>query len=148
MESKLRTKRLNVSWVIIAGIIGAIAGIAGIIATIYGVNAKESTRFDTSYAVNQSIAITETRTHWRAGSLYYGVNQTAGTVGTKYSIYWKKNSGNYILEWSNGYCKSNNAYYGEWYMHYTTGIDKYAYKLVKETNKNKASKLVVDLMLL
>jgi hypothetical protein len=150
MELQLRrkSKKLNITFAVIVGICTIIALVLSIIMYRYQVDPKESVQWETNFAVNQSTAIIESSVHWAAGEVNYGINQTKGTVQTRYSIYYKPNSTNYVLEFSNGYASANNTYYGEWPMHYTSGFDKVAYKLIKETNKTVESQMLVDLMLL
>ncbi len=151
MENKSQIKKLNViDWVIvgvIVGIVTLVVGIGSLIVAIFGINTKDSTRWENNFAKNQSESVIETRVHWSSGQIYYGVNQLSGTVKTRYSIYYRKNSGSYILEFANGYCNENEAYYGDYFMHWTSGIDKYAYKLTKDTNKNVKSRMDILLFL-
>lgn len=144
-----KNKKLNVSWEIISGIVAIIALLLSVIQYRYSVSGVDAAyKWETSYAVNQSTAIIETVQHWTYGNVFYGINQTEGTVQTRYSIYYKKNSGSYVLEFGNGYATYNNTYYGEWFMHYASGYDKFTYKLIKETNKNVQSKMIVDLFVI
>lgn len=145
---------MKVIWEIISAIAGAIAAICAIIAVAvtmmqyrYGISGIDAAyAWNSTFESGKTTNIITTTQHWTRGSVYYGVNQTTGTVKTKYSIYYKAGSGNWVLEYDNGYTSINNMYYGEWYMHSSNGTTKYSYKLVKKTNTTVKSSLIVDLM--
>ncbi|EAF4840446.1 hypothetical protein C0773_06240, partial [Listeria monocytogenes] len=107
-----------------------------------------SSQWKTGFQKNQTVCAIETKKHWTKGSVKYGVNQTSGTVKTKYSIYSKKNNDRYVLMYKDGYTSRNNTYYGEFYGHYAGGKDKFSYKLEKKNNKNVKSQLIVDLFVI
>lgn len=146
-------KKTRVTWVVILAVASLIVAVASLAVstiqaryTVRGVDA--SYQWSNIYQKNQSASAIETKKHWTSGKVYYGVNQKSGTVKTRYSIYYKKNNGNYILAYNNGYTSKNNTYYGEFFAHSTNGKDKYSYKLIKNTNKNVQSQMLVDLFVL
>ncbi|EUJ20615.1 hypothetical protein PGRAN_14402 [Listeria grandensis FSL F6-0971] len=146
-------KKTKVTWIVILAVASLIVAVASLAVstvqaryTVRGVDA--SYQWSNTYQVNQSASAIETKKHWTSGKVYYGVNQKSGTVKTKYSIYYKKNNGKYILEYDNGYTSKNNTYYGEFFAHSTNGKDKYSYKLMKNSNKNVKSQMLIDLFVL
>lgn len=143
-----RKKQLNIAWVIIGGVCAILALIVSAIALHYQLaGVDQANTWKSTFYSGQSVAVIETAQHWDSGKLYYGVNQTTGTPKTtKYDIYWKKSGGTYVKEFSDGYCSSNNTYYGAWYMHTPNGTSQYVYKLVKKTNLSTKSIMLVDLM--
>lgn len=151
MHSSILSERrqLNISWIVVAGVCSILTLIVAAIGLRYQLSGVEqSNTWKSTFAAGQSNSIIQTAKHWDDGDLMYGVMQTTGTPKTtKYDIWWKKTNGSYNLEFSNGYCNTNDTYYGAWYMHSPNGISQYAYKLVKKTNLNTKSILSVDLML-
>lgn len=143
------TRQFNFDWIIIAGVCAILTLAVTLIGLSYNLSGVEQAdRWKTTFEINQSTAIIQTAKHWDNGSLLYGVNQTAGiATTTKYDLWWKKSNGSYNLEFSGGYCTANNTYYGAWYMHSPNGISLYTYKMIKKTNLNTKSVLLVDLML-
>lgn len=115
----------------------------------YKIGVKDADTLTAVYTANGNPeARMQTRVHWAKGDVNYGLNQNFGTAATtKYDLFFKRDSGAWITEWSNGYVSKNNTYYGPWYMHYTTGKNHYGYKVVKKSNLGVASKLHIDFML-
>lgn len=142
------TRRLNAAWIVITGICAIATLIISAVSLTYQMSGVDQAyRWQATFAPNQNVAVIGTARHWDKGNLYYGVNQTTGVVKTKYDIWWKKANGSYNLEFANGYCNANGAYYGEWYMHSPNGISQYTYKLLKKTNQDAKSILIVDFLL-
>ncbi|HAB8427684.1 TPA_asm: hypothetical protein GYR80_03810 [Listeria monocytogenes] len=146
-------KKTRVTWAIVIAIAGLLVSVISLSVNItqnrYNVRGVDSSsQWKTGFQKNQTVCAIETKKHWTKGSVKYGVNQTSGTVKTKYSIYSKKNNDRYVLMYKDGYTSRNNTYYGEFYGHYAGGKDKFSYKLEKKNNKNVKSQLIVDLFVI
>lgn len=141
-------KRLNITWETILGVVAIIGLVVTIVQLRYDVKGVENYfKWENSFSVNQGTSVIQTSKHWSKGDVRYGINQTKGTVKTKYSIYYKKGNGKYIEKYKNGYAAKNNVYYGPYFLHSANGTSKYAYKLTKNTNKNTSSKMIIDLFI-
>jgi hypothetical protein len=143
---KKESKKLYGFWAIVLGICVVLTLVVGVMTLRYGVTARASYQWKTSFPVNKDISIIETDIYWSVGEIYYGMNQTDGRVQTRYSIYYQKDRNPYILEYGNGYLPYNNGYFGEYYMHHSTGWEKFTYKLIKNNSKDIKSEMIIDLM--
>lgn len=142
-----RTKKFNISWVI-AGVCIAVLTIGVMIwQARFGMTVQYPYDSKYSFLEGQSDGYAGTNGYWPKGDVYYGVYQDYGNASTTYDLMWKKNSGSYILEWSNGYVKQNKYYQGAWYMHYTTGWDKYTYYLHKDNYLSTKSYMIIPVAL-
>ncbi len=108
---KKNKKEARVVWEIVVAVATLVVTIIGIaittVQTRYGMNGVDSAyQWTSKFQKDQSTNVIATTKHWTKGDVYYGVNQKKGTVKTKYSIYYKKGNGSYILEYNNGYTVS------------------------------------------